>query len=117
MPRFEREHEQRAEREGFPLVRVTAPEAVAEPLARRLIGKRVPACVNIVPAVRSIDRWQGHVEEDAEVLSAAKTDCDRVDALSERVRELHPYDLPERLALPAVGGSPDSLGWVNAETR
>jgi len=117
MPQFEAEDGQHTESAAVRVVLVTAPEAVAEPLARSLVGERLAACVNIVPAVRSIYRWQGRVEEDAEVLLIAKTHCDRVEALSARVRELHPYDLPETLALPAVGGSPDYLGWVNAETR
>ena len=108
--------ESRGEGAGVQVVLVTAPEEVAGDLARTLVSERLAACVNIIPAVRSVYRWQGRLTEDAEVLLVAKTHCDRVAALSERVRELHPYDLPETLALPAVGGSPAYLGWVNAET-
>ena len=101
---------------GVQVVFVTAPEEAAGPLARVLVDERLAACVNIVPAVRSVYRWEGRLEEDSEVLLVAKTNAERVAALSERVRELHPYDLPETLALPVVGGSPAYLGWVNAET-
>ena len=108
--------EARSDGADVQVVLVTAPEEVAGDLARTLVAERLAACVNIVPAVRSIYRWQGRLAEDSEVLLIAKTHCDRVAALSERVRELHPYDLPETLALPAVGGNPAYLGWVNAET-
>jgi periplasmic divalent cation tolerance protein len=98
------------------VVLITAPADAAEPLARTLVGERLAACVNVVPGVRSIYRWQGRVEADDEVLLVVKTRGERVEALSERVRELHPYDLPETLALPASGGSAAYLEWVAAET-
>ncbi|MEE2665941.1 MAG: divalent-cation tolerance protein CutA [Myxococcota bacterium] len=101
---------------GVRVVLVTAPERVARELARALVGERLAACVNLVPGVRSIYRWQGEIEEDEEVLLVAKTQHDRVAALSQRVRELHPYDLPETLALSAAGGSAAYLAWVCAES-
>jgi periplasmic divalent cation tolerance protein len=105
-----------AARDAVQVVLVTAPQDAAHELARTLVGERLAACINVVPGVRSIYRWQGAVEEDDEVLLVAKTRSDRVDALTQRVRELHPYDLPETLALPAVGGSAAYLEWVGAET-
>ena len=99
------------------VVLVTAPEGAAVELARALVGERLAACVNLVPGIRSIYRWKGAVEEDDEVLLVAKTRSDCVDALAERVRELHPYEMPETLALPVVGGSADYLDWLRAETR
>jgi periplasmic divalent cation tolerance protein len=98
------------------VVLVTAPESAAVELARALVGERLAACVNLVPGIRSIYRWNGEVTEDEEVLLVAKTRSDRVDALSQRVRELHPYELPETLALPAVGGSAAYLAWIGAES-
>jgi periplasmic divalent cation tolerance protein len=99
------------------VVLVTAPDAAtAEVLARALVEERLAACVNVVPGVRSIYRWQGRVEEAAELLLVAKTRADRGAALAARVRELHPYELPEVLELPALGGSEAYLGWVREES-
>ena len=115
MPRSEVEPSDATET-GGQVVLVTAPEDAAGALARALVDERLAACVNIVPSVRSVYRWEGRLEEDTEVLLVAKTNIERVPELSERVRELHPYDLPETLALPVSGGSPAYLGWVHAET-
>lgn len=84
----------------------TAPDAeTAGRLARTLVEEALAACVNVVPGVRSFYRWQGALHDDAEVLLVIKTCRDRLDALSERLRVLHPYALPEVLALPTSGGS------------
>jgi periplasmic divalent cation tolerance protein len=66
--------------------------------------------------VRSIYRWEDALREDEEVLLVAKTRADRGAALADRIRELHPYALPEVLELPAVGGSAAYLDWVRAES-
>ena len=86
-------------------------------LARALVEERLAACVNLLPGVRSVYRWQGTVEEAAEVLLLIKTTRDRLDALAARVRALHPYELPELLAVEAAGGLPGYLDWVAAESR
>jgi periplasmic divalent cation tolerance protein len=86
-------------------------------LARTLVGERLAACGSVVPAVQSVYRWQGAVEEEQEALVVLKTAADRVQRLMERALELHPYDVPEILALPVVGGNPEYLNWVVAETR
>ena len=99
------------------VVLVTAPDAAtAGRLARALVEERLAACANVVPGVRSIYRWQGQVEEAEEVLLLVKTRADRGAALAARVRELHPYALPEVLELPALGGSEAYLGWVREES-
>jgi periplasmic divalent cation tolerance protein len=99
-------------------VLVTAPDAeVAEHLARTLVDERLAACVNLIPGIRSFYRWEGRVQVDDEVLLVIKTRGDRCEALTERVRSLHPYDLPEVLALPAAGGSVPYLEWVQRESR
>ncbi|MGH0030686.1 MAG: divalent-cation tolerance protein CutA [Myxococcota bacterium] len=99
------------------LVLVTAPDAeTAGRIARALVEERLVACVNVVPGVRSVYRWQGKLEEDAEQLLVAKTRADRCPALAARVEALHPYELPEVLVLPVSGGSQRYLDWVLQES-
>ncbi|MCP3984920.1 MAG: divalent-cation tolerance protein CutA [bacterium] len=104
------------ERDDVRLVLVTAPDGeVAAGLGRVLVEERLAACVNVVPGLRSIYRWEGEIQDDAEVLLMVKTRADHLDRLTLRVQELHPHDVPEVLALPAVGGSEAYLGWVRSE--
>lgn len=81
-------------------------------VARALVEEGLCACVNLVPRVRSIYRWQGAVSDDHEVLGIAKTTSARFEALRARVVALHPYDVPEVIALPVVAGSEPYLDWV-----
>ena len=98
------------------LLLVTAPSAeVGTRLARALVDERLAACVNLVPGVRSIYRWAGAVQEDDEVLLVIKTRQDRVSELSRRVHELHPYELPELIAVGVQGGSERYLEWLRGE--
>jgi periplasmic divalent cation tolerance protein len=95
------------------VVLVTAPDAaVGARLARTVVEERLAACVNLVPGVRSVYRWEGAVHEDDEVLLVIKTREDRIEALSRRVQELHPYEVPELLAVGVVGGSERYLAWL-----
>lgn len=104
--------------EPVQVVLATAPEAEsAARIARVLVEERLAACVNLVPAVRSIYRWEGSVQEDDEVLLVVKTRAGRAAALADRIRALHPYALPEVLALEAGEGSAAYLDWVREETR
>jgi periplasmic divalent cation tolerance protein len=99
------------------VVLVTAPdEETAVGLARTLVEERLIACGNVVPGVRSIYRWEGAVQEDAEVLLILKTAESRVNLLATRVRALHPYDLPEVIVLTVSGGAEAYLDWVIAES-
>jgi periplasmic divalent cation tolerance protein len=99
------------------VVLLTAPDPeLAEGLARSLVEERLAACVNVVPGVQSFYRWEGRVETAGEWLLVVKTRADRAVALAARVRELHPYELPEVLELPAVGGSAGYLDWVRKES-
>jgi periplasmic divalent cation tolerance protein len=92
---------------------MTAPSAeVAERIVRELVEAGVVACGNIVPGVTSIYRWQGSVERESEVLVVFKTVERRVAELIERVRALHPYDVPELLVLNVADGNPSYIGWV-----
>ena len=91
-------------------------EKAAE-IARVLVDERLCACVNLVPAVRSIYRWQGAVHDDAEVLAIVKTTAERAQALRDRLIALHPYELPEVLVLPVTEGHAPYLAWVTGEVE
>jgi len=101
---------------GVRVVLITVPDGeTATGLGRALVEARLAACVNVVPGVRSLYRWEGKVQDDPELLLVVKTRADRIAALAARVRDLHPYELPEILALPAVGGCEAYLDWVRTE--
>ncbi|MBL8625215.1 MAG: divalent-cation tolerance protein CutA [Myxococcales bacterium] len=89
----------------------------AAAIARALVDDGVAACVNLVPGVRSIYRWEGAVADDREQLAIIKTRRDRVDALVARLRELHPYQVPEAIVLPVAGGHAPYLAWVAQSVR
>jgi periplasmic divalent cation tolerance protein len=99
------------------VVLVTAPAEAAPGLARALVEARVAACVNVVPGLSSVYRWEGRVCEEPESLLVLKTAADRVDDLMERVRALHPYACPEIVVLPVLAGAAPYLAWVVNETR
>jgi len=98
---------------SFRVVLTTAdsPE-LAESLARGLVERRLAACVNIVGPIRSIYRWQGRVVSDEERLLVIKTTACRFPALSEAIRELHSYEVPEVLALAVEAGDQRYLDWL-----
>lgn len=85
-------------------------------LARALVGRRLAACVNVLAGCTSVYRWQGDVEEAAEVPVLVKTRAARYPELEALIRELHPYELPEIVAVPVVRGLPEYLDWVAEET-
>lgn len=89
----------------------------ARQIARTLVEERLAACVNIVPAVTSIYRWKGTVEEEPELILVIKTRAERVDALKARLVELHPYELPEFVVIPIGGGHPPYLDWLAEQVR
>jgi len=96
----------------------TCPDtATAERLARELVETALVACVNIVPGLRSIYRWNGAVQADEEVLMIIKTTADRLSAAREQLAKLHPYDVPEIIALPVADGHHPYLQWVADSTR
>ena len=91
-------------------------DADAAALARTLVDERLAACVNVLPAMLSVYRWKGAVESDREQQLVIKTAASRVAALEARVRELHPYELPDFLVLSASGAKA-YLDWIAAEAR
>ncbi|MDD9970448.1 MAG: divalent-cation tolerance protein CutA [Myxococcales bacterium] len=100
------------------VVLCTAPTPeVGAKLARELVAQRLAACVNIVPAVRSIYEWNGQVEDETESQLVIKTRRQRWDALCAWLEQHHPYDTPEILALSTTAGSEGYLNWVCAQTR
>ena len=100
------------------LVLTTLPsaEAAAE-LAKAVVGEKLAACANLLPAVRSIYRWQGRVQDEGEVLVLFKTRQEHFERLKARLLELHPYEIPEVLAIPVEQGYQAYLDWLGQETR
>ncbi len=98
---------------AYRLVLVTAgTEEEAARIARALVEEGLAACANLVPRVRSIYRWQGEVQDEAESLLLIKTTAGRLEALSERVAALHSYDVPEVIALALDRGRESYLDWL-----
>ena len=96
----------------------TCPDtAVAERIAETLVGERLAACVNVLPGLRSVYRWKGAVERADEVLLLIKTQPDHFHRLQDRLQQLHPYELPELVAVETDFGLPAYLRWVADETR
>ncbi len=100
------------------LATISAPGAeAAESIARSLVEKRLAACVQIVDPIRSIYRWQGKIEEETEVLLLLKSRRDLLPSIAGLLDELHPYDVPELIATPIVGGSTAYLSWLEEAVR
>lgn len=98
--------------DGIVVVYVTAPEARAPDIARALVEERVVACVNLLPNVRSIYRWEGKVSDDRETLMLLKTTADRLGAVRAAVKKLHPYQTPEIVAVAAADVNAEYAAWV-----
>lgn len=100
------------------VVLVTVPDReCGRRLAEALVAERLAACVSQLPGLRSRYRWQGAIEDEPEELLLIKTRRSRFPDLARRVRELHPYQVPEILALPVLDGWQPYLEWLAAETR
>jgi len=100
------------------LVLTTLPNSdAAADLAKKVVGEKLAACANVMPAVRSIYRWQGALQDENEVLVLLKTRQARFDKLKARILELHPYDVPEVIAIPVEQGHGAYLDWIANETR
>ncbi|HEX7990404.1 MAG TPA: divalent-cation tolerance protein CutA [Stenotrophomonas sp.] len=100
------------------LVFCTCPDdQTAQTLARLLVEQRLAACVNLLPPMRSVYRWQEQIEQAEEIQLVIKTCADRLDALSAAIRQHHPYELPEIVAISPSAGLPAYLDWIRAQTR
>ncbi|MBS1213477.1 MAG: CutA1 divalent ion tolerance protein [Proteobacteria bacterium] len=96
------------------LVLSTCPEGeAAAALARCLVEERLAACVNVLPGLTSVYPWQGAIETGKETLLLIKTEKSLYPQLERRLRERHPYELPEIVAIPIERGLPDYLQWIS----
>ena len=96
------------------IVYCTCPDSdVARKLASELVSSRLAACVNILPGVESVYLWQGKIEKDREVLLLIKTDNAHFAALSDTITRLHPYEVPEIIAVPVQAGHQPYLEWID----
>jgi periplasmic divalent cation tolerance protein len=101
----------------YGVVLVTAPDqAAAERISKGLLARKLAACVNIVPGLISLYRWEGSVEKDQEVLLIIKTRLALFEELSKQVMKDHPYQNPEVIALPIEIGADPYLKWIESET-
>jgi periplasmic divalent cation tolerance protein len=91
-------------------------DADAAEFGRTLVDERLAACVNLLPVMESIYRWEGKIEFEAERQLVIKTSRDRVSELWDRVRELHPYEVPEFVVIPIVDGNEAYLRWIGDST-
>ena len=99
------------------LIYSTFPDVeAAKKTASELVAARLAACVNILPQMVSVYRWEGSVSQDDEVVLIAKTRSQNVDAVTSAINASHPYDLPAVVALPVVGGSMAFCQWILSET-
>ena len=89
---------------------------VAAEIARTLVEERLAACGNLVPAIRSIYRWQDKIEDTNEVLLLLKTRTEHFERLKGRILELHPYEVPEVIAIPIEAGYSAYLEWIGKAT-
>lgn len=99
------------------IILTTAPSDVAPSLARTLLEEQLIACCNLVPGVTSMYWWNGEITTDGETLLVIKTVSDRVDAVMGRIRELHPYEVPEIVVLPVEGVFEGYARWVEETCR
>lgn len=99
------------------IILCTCPDqTIAERIAETVVGERLAACVNIVPGLTSIYRWEGRIQHDAEWLLLIKTRQAVYSRLEARIRALHPYQVPEIIALPIQTGSAAYLDWIADNT-
>ncbi|MGH9374229.1 MAG: divalent-cation tolerance protein CutA [Vicinamibacterales bacterium] len=101
----------------YVIVLTTLPADADGPgFGRTLVDERLAACVNLLPLMESVFRWEGQVERDTERQVIIKTSRDRVVALWDRIKELHPYEVPEFVVLPIHDGSDAYLRWLGEST-
>jgi periplasmic divalent cation tolerance protein len=104
---------------AYMLIMITAPALqVSEQIANALVEARLAACVNITAPITSIYRWQGKVEREQEYLLLCKTRRELFNPqFIALVQEIHPYDVPEMIAVPIQAGAQNYLDWISAETK
>ncbi len=102
---------------SYVLVFITIPSAeVGQDIATLLVDEKLAACVNIVPGISSIYCWQEAIQQDDELLLIAKSRSTLFERLATTVKRVHPYDVPEVIALPILAGSNEYLAWIDSVT-
>jgi periplasmic divalent cation tolerance protein len=99
------------------VITTTETEADAQVIAKALVDRRLAGCVQIIGPITSTYRWEGKIETAGEWLCVIKSRADLYEALEEAIRDVHPYDVPEILAVPVTAGSKDYLDWLDNELR
>ncbi len=101
------------------VVLVTAPsDEIARTIARKLLDEKLAACINLLPPVASIYTWEGEIHEDTEILMLIKTRADLLeDRLIPTIKNLHPYEIPEIIALPIIQGLESYLTWISSSIK
>lgn len=94
---------------------ITAPTEVAEHIASILVEENLAMCVNIIPQMKSIYRWEGQAEKATEALLIVKSVTESTEPMIERVKEIHPYEVPEVISVDIVAGNPDYLDWLSGK--
>lgn len=105
------------EKARYGVILVTAPDrSQAEAIAQTLIETKLAACVTILP-VHSVYTWQGEIQKDDEWQLLIKSDLDRFPDLEAKIRQIHPYEVPEIIALPILAGSQPYLQWISQQVQ
>ena len=98
----------------YQLILCTCPDASsAKLIAEQLVKLQLAGCVNILPGITSIYQWQGKIESTQEQLLLIKSHCENYPAIESKIKQIHPYELPEIIAVPIDGGLPDYLQWID----
>jgi periplasmic divalent cation tolerance protein len=97
----------------YVVVLITTPTDKGLELANHIVENKLGACVNVVPEVNSIYWWKGNIERDRESLLVIKTSVQKLEELIKEVKKVHPYTVPEIIALPILGGNEDYLRWID----
>jgi periplasmic divalent cation tolerance protein len=97
------------------VITTTETKSDAQAIARAVVQKRLAGCIQIIGSITSMYWWQGEIETAEEWLCVIKSRRDLYERLEEAIREVHPYDVPEILAVPVIAGSKGYLEWLNSE--
>jgi periplasmic divalent cation tolerance protein len=104
--------------EEYIIVFCTVPDqAAADAITEKVIAEKLTPCVNIIPGLVSVYRWKGKINRDSELLLVMKTKRELFEKLSSAIKEIHPYEVPEIIAVPLSAGFPPYLSWIDENTR
>ena len=99
---------------GILILTTTDTLELAKKIAADLVDTGEAACVNIIPGIRSIYRWEGKVQDEGEYLLLVKTTSDKFETVRSMIRRLHTYEIPEVISIPITAGDPDYLSWLRS---